>query len=140
MLAAGQLRFKRLGKHERLQLLIAARPGDPPNPIYPPGPSQSVQTATRRAIASLVEHGLLRIAPEQLRLLPGEDDEMLARLDRRYAVVREASRTWLGEELVNHYRDELEGGERIRWPDHLDAATEAALARCPERGKKTRAA
>jgi hypothetical protein len=133
--AAWKLRStqKRLGKHERRLLLEASAPGNPPNPIYPPGPSQSEQTATRRAVANLVSHGLMRIAPEQLRLLPGSDDEILRLLGRKYAVVRIASRTWLGEEVVRLYRRELQSGDRIRWIDHLDEATEAALARCPER-------
>lgn len=133
--AAWALRAKRLGKHERRQLLSAAMPGRKPKPIYPSGPSQSEQTATRRAVANLVLHGLIRLAPEQLRLIPGEDDEVLGKLDRTYAVLRQAWRTDLGEEIVRRYRKQLRSGERIRWMYHLDAATEAALSRCPDRNE-----
>jgi len=131
--ASDALRFKRLGVHERRQLLAAGAPGDEPNRIHPPGSSQAEQTATRRAVANLVGAGLLRLSPEQLRLLPGRDDRELARLRRKYSVVRQAWRTELGEEIARLYRPELESGRRIRWLVHLNAATAAALARCPYR-------
>jgi hypothetical protein len=133
--AAWALSSKRLGKHERRQLLGAGAPDKKPKPIYPPGPSQAEQTATRRAIANLVAHGLIRLAPEQLRLVAGEDDEALAHLERKYAVLRQAWRTELGEEIVRRYRKQLRGGERIRWMYRLDSATEAALSRCPDRNE-----
>jgi hypothetical protein len=127
--AASALRFKRLGRHERRQLLDAAEPGGPPHPIRPPGPSQAEQTATRRAVANLVAHGLIRLAPE----------EVLSELGRRrYAVLRQAWRSDLGEEIVRRYRAELEAGERIRWIYHLEPATAAALGRCPDRAKTVR--
>jgi hypothetical protein len=131
--ASDTLRFKRLGAHERRQLLAAGAPGDEPNRIHPPGSSQAEQTATRRAVANLVGAGLLRLSPERLRLLPGRDDRELARLRRKYSVVRQAWRTELGEEIARLYRPELESGRRIRWLVHLNAATAAALARCPYR-------
>lgn len=127
------LRFKRLGLHERHQLLAAAAPGGGPSRIHPPGPSPAEQTATRRAVANLVGAGLLRLSPERLRLLPGHDDRELTRLGRKYSVVRQAWRTELGEEVVRFYRAELEASGRIRWLVHLEAATEAALSRCPDR-------
>lgn len=131
--AADGLRFKRLGSHERRQLLEAAAPGEAPNRIHPPGPSPAEQTATRRAVANLVGIGLLRLSSERIRLLPGRDDHELARLGRKYAVVRQAWRTELGDEIVRRYRAELNGGRRIRWLLHLETATEAALAQCPNR-------
>jgi hypothetical protein len=76
---------------------------------------------------------LLRVAPEQLRLLPGTDDEILKTLERKYAVVRVASRTPLAEQIVRLYRPELRGQRRIRWLDHLDEALEAVFEGCPER-------
>jgi hypothetical protein len=137
--AASALRFKRLGRHERRQLLDAAEPGGPPHPIRPPGPSQAEQTATRRAVANLVAHGLIRLAPEQLRFEGAGDEEVLSELGRRrYAVLRQAWRSDLGEEIVRRYRAELEAGERIRWIYHLEAATAAALGRCPDRAKTVR--
>jgi hypothetical protein len=131
--ASDTLRFKRLGIHERRQLLAAGAPGDEPNRIHPPGPSQAEQTATRRAVANLVGAGLLRLSPERLRLLPGRDDRELARLHRKYSVVRQAWRTELGEEIARLYRPELESGRRIRWLVHLNTAAATALARCPYR-------
>jgi hypothetical protein len=131
--ASASLRFKRLGNQERRQLLSAASPADEPSRIYPPGTSPSEQTATRRAVANLVAFGLIRLAPERVRLVPGHDDAELTRLGRKYAVVRQAWRTVLGDEIVQRYRRELEGGQRIRWMYHLDAATEAALDSCPRR-------
>lgn len=131
--ASDALRFKRLGAHERRQLLAAGVPGGEPNRVHPPGCSQAEQTATRRAVANLVGAGLLRLSPERIRLLPGRDDQDLSRLGRKYAVVRQAWRTELGEEIVRLYRPELGSGRRIRWLVHLDTATEAALARCPDR-------
>lgn len=83
--ASDALRFKRLGAHERRQLLDAAVPGGEPNRIHPPGSSPTEQTATRRAVANLVGTGLLRLASERIRLLPGHDDRELARLGRKYA-------------------------------------------------------
>ncbi|MBN9622669.1 MAG: hypothetical protein J0H06_06910 [Actinobacteria bacterium] len=131
------LRFKRLGLHERRQLLDAAAPEDKPNRIHPPGPSPAEQTATRRAVANLVGAGLMRLSPERLRLLPGHDDRELTRLGRKYSVVRQGWRTELGEAIVHFYRAELEAGRRIRWLTHLEAATETALARCPDRPPNT---
>jgi hypothetical protein len=133
--AAWSIRTKRLGKHERRLLLNAAPPDKKPKPVYPPGPSQAEQTATRRAIANLVAHGLIELAPEQLRLQAGDDDEALARLGRKYAVLRMAWRTPLGDAIVHHYRKQLRGSERIRWMYHLDAATEMALDGCPVRSE-----
>lgn len=136
--AADGLRFKRLGCHERRQLLDAAAPGEAPSRIHPPGSSPAEQTATRRAVANLTGAGMLRLSPERIRLLPGRDDHDLARLGRKYAVVRQAWRTELGDEIVRRYRAELEGGRRIRWLVNLDAATEAALARCPDRAEHSK--
>lgn len=132
------LRFKRLGFHERRQLLDAAAPDAEPNRIHPPGPSPAEQTATRRAVANLVGAGLLRLSVERLRLVPGRDDRELTRLGRKYSVVRQAWRTELGEEIVRFYRAELEADKRIRWLVHLEAATEAALNRCPNRPPDTK--
>lgn len=133
--AAWALRAKRLGKHERRLLLNAAPPSKKPKPILPPGPSQGEQTATRRAIANLIAHGLIELAPEQLRLEAGDDDEALAQLGRKYAVLRLAWRTPLGEAIVHHYRKQLRSSERIRWMFHLDSATEMALDGCPDRSQ-----
>jgi hypothetical protein len=135
---ADALRFKRLGLHERRQLLDAGAPSEEPTLIHPPGPSPSDQTATRRAVANLVGTGLLRLSQERLRLIPGRDDHELKRLGRKYSVVRQAWRTELGEEIVRFYRAELEAGMRIRWLVHLEAATKAALALCPDRQPGTR--
>lgn len=131
--AAYRLRFKRLGKHERRQLLQAAQPHEKPKPILLPGASQALQTATRRAISNLARAGLIRVAPHTLRINPGEDPAILKALERKYAVLRLASRTHLGQQIVIHYQDELENGKRIRWSLHLDASTEAALHECPYR-------
>jgi hypothetical protein len=135
LVAAGSLRHKRLGHHERRQLLAASSPQEEPVPIYPPGRSAAAQTATRRAVARLVEHGLVVVDPRQLRLLPGEGDATLKRLGRKYAVLRVFSRTLFGEEIVRHYPELAQPGVAVRWTEHLDAAMEAALARCPGRAE-----
>lgn len=133
MRAASGLRYKRLGKHERRQLLRSAAPGGPSQPVIPPGPSQAAQTATRRAIASLVAAGLLRLAPAPVRITEAENKKLLATLRRKYAVMRYARRTALGEEVVQAYRAELKTGGRIRWPARLDQVTQATLRWCPDR-------
>jgi hypothetical protein len=131
--AASRLRFKRLGKHERGQLLRAAPPGKPPNPILPPGVSQALQTATRRAIANLARNGLIRISPQTTRLDSQMDEAILKALRRKYAVLRMAWRTELGQEIVVRYSREFERGERIRWTTHLDDCVNAVLDSCPFR-------
>jgi hypothetical protein len=79
---------------------------------------------------------LIEVAPNKLRLVPGEDDEELARLGRKYSVVRLASRTVFGEEIVRRYRSELEDGRPIRWMVGLNSAVEATVARCPDGGEQ----
>jgi hypothetical protein len=134
--AASRLRSKKLGKHERRHLLQAAPPGDPPAPILPPEPSQTVQTATRRAVANLCDHGLIVLEPGTVRVYPhdAEASALLGVLQRKYAVLRRASRTPLGEQVVRHYRQELEAGERIRWEaGKLGDVVEDTLGLCPDR-------
>jgi hypothetical protein len=131
--AADRLRSKRLGKHERHQLLHAASPEEDPRPILPLGTSHSAQTATRRAVAQLVNYGLIQVSSDQLRLVREEDAETLRMLDRQYAVLRLCRRTQLGQEVVNCYHEELREGKRIRWLLQLNDALEAALGACPSR-------
>jgi hypothetical protein len=138
--ASQRLSYKRLGHQERRQLLSAAAPEEAPRPIHPPDPSPAAQTATRRAVANLDAFGLIRVASERLRVVAGEDDALLEKLGRKYAVMRLSRRTELGQEIVGRYRAELESGRPIRWFMHLNAATEAALLGCPKRkarGKKS---
>lgn len=85
--ASQRLSYKRLGRHERRQLLSAAAPKEAPTPIHPPDPSAAAQTATMRAVASLEAFGLTRVKPERVRMMAGEDDALLERLGRKYAVV-----------------------------------------------------
>lgn len=131
--AADRLRFKRLGKHERHQLLCASGPQEDPRPILPLGTSQSAQTATRRAVAQLVEHRLIQVSTDQMRLMGEEHAEILRTLNRQYAVLRLAQRTQLGQEVVNCYGEELRQGKRIRWLLQLNDALDAALLACPSR-------
>ena len=134
--AASRLRFQRLGKHERRVLLQAPPPSASPHWIVPPGPSQAAQTATRRAVARLVELKLILVPPQTMRLNPGDGpdtERLLSALRRKYMVVRCAIRTTLGQHVVEFYAPELEDGGRIRWIDHLDELTEATQGNCPLR-------
>ena len=132
--AASALRSKKLGKHERRQLLAAAAPESEPTPIVPPGPSHDDRTATRRAVATLRKAGLIELAPDAARVTPETHPDLLRRMQRKYTVLRFAWRTPLGEEIVARYRHELERpGTRIRWQLRLGGARDAALLRCPER-------
>lgn len=130
--ASSALRFKKLGKHERRQLLAAGAPDSDPTPIVPPGPSHDDRTATRRAIATLRTADLIELAPKTARVTPDTHRDLLRRMKRKYAVLRFARRTALGEEIVARYRHELERpGARIRWHLRLEDARDAALLRCP---------
>jgi hypothetical protein len=62
-----------------------------------------------------------------------DDAVALARLGRKYAVLRRAVRTELGEQVVQILEEELRTGARIRWALALDEIVGAALARCPNR-------
>jgi hypothetical protein len=42
-------------------------------------------------------------------------------------------RTPLGEQVVRHYRRELEHGRAIRWDQRLEQARRECLAACPAR-------
>jgi hypothetical protein len=81
----------------------------------------------------LIKHGLIRVSSTQLRL-EGEDDiETLQVLGRKYAVLRLARRTDLGQAVVDLYGDELRKGKRIRWLLQLNDALEVTLFACPHR-------
>lgn len=102
----------------------------------PPEASQAAQTATRRAVARLVERKLIVVPSATTRLeRKGEPDveRLLDALGRRYMVVRYAIRTALGQQVVEVYGAELEAGARIRWLDHLEDLTDAVLSQCPLR-------
>lgn len=62
-----------------------------------------------------------------------ENAEILRTLNRRYAVLRFAQRTDLGQQIVTFYGDELREGKRIRWLLQLNDALDAALLACPFR-------
>jgi hypothetical protein len=138
--AAWELRAKRLGAHERRVLLRAAPIGRLAEPILPPGPSHSSQTATRRAVASLQTVGLIVVPNETRRLYRTHEDlvEVLELLNRDYAVLRYAFRTDLGEAVVQVFGDELENSGRIRWVLRLADLTGAVQARCPHRSERDR--
>ena len=133
--AASALLRKRLGKHERRVLLDATPPGELPSPILPEGPSQPSQTATRRAVAALRDAKLIWVPVEKERVDRAHANlaDLLTVLNRRYAVVRFASRTDLGEAVVQVFANEFADGGRIRWGHNLDKLTAATLARCPYR-------
>jgi hypothetical protein len=133
--AASDLRFKKLGKHERHQLLAAASPTAAASPIVALGSSQADQTATRRAIKSLRDAGLIRLSDETRRVTADSDAKLLRRLHRKYAVLRFMWRTELGEAVATEYRPELDRpGSRIRWQTgRLDAVRDRALEACPLR-------
>jgi len=106
-----------------------------PSPILPAGPSQPHQTATRRAVAGLREAQLIWVPEETQRIEPDHPDlaAVLTSLHRQYAVLRFASRTNLGEAVVQVFAEELANGSRIRWGVKLDELTAATLAQCPHR-------
>lgn len=133
--AASRLRFKKLGKHERRLLLAAAPPGDNPTPIVPPGPSHDDRTSTRRAKRALVVAGLVVVAKQTDRVTAKDDPTLLRTLGKKYAVFEFMNRTAFGDEIVKRYKQELERpGARLRWlADPVEAARDAALARCPHR-------
>ena len=125
-------------KHERRLLLAAPSRMDRDAPILPPGPTPAAQGATRRAVASLRQHGLIVLSrvsaddptPHTVRTT---DPALCAALDRQYVRVRFMRRTSRGDEIVKRYRQELESGGRIRWATSLDDARDACLAACPNR-------
>ena len=133
--AAIGLLGKRLGKHERRVLLDATPPRELPSPILPDGPLQPSQTATRRAVAALREAKLIWVPEEKERVDRTHANlaELLTVLNRQYAVVRFASRTDLGEAVVQVFAAELASGGRLRWGIKLDELAAATLARCPHR-------
>jgi len=70
-------------------------PGQVADPILPPVRSQSSQTATRRAVATLQKVGLIVVPQQTQRLHRTQQDlvEYLENLNREYAVLRFAFRT-----------------------------------------------
>ena len=59
--------------------------------------------------------------------------ELVTVLNRQYAVLRFASRTDLGEAVVQVFAAELACGGRLRWGIKLEELAAATLARCPYR-------
>jgi hypothetical protein len=113
-------------------LLRASAAGDQPSPVFPPGPSQDDRTATRRAVSKLRERRLIVVPDETMRLTRPANEKQLAALKRKYAVLRLAVRTELGEEVVRELRSELRTpGTRIRWLPRLEKIEAATIARCP---------
>src|SRR4051794_25695644 len=110
---------KRLGRRERdLVLRAASGASEGWTPLVPEPPTNAGQVATRRAVASLREVGLLGVsAPRRV-----EHDGRVWRL-------RAIKRTPLADEIEELFRDELRTGARIRW---VDGGLQEAFTRCAQ--------
>jgi hypothetical protein len=86
-------------------------------------------------VASLRACQLIRVEEATLRIDGTHTDlaELLTDLHRKYALLRFARRTELGDVVVSHFRQELENRGSIRWAPKLEEITADTLARCPYR-------